>query len=64
MAYVRRRWTKADNVSTTLVESYRDEAGRPRQHILANLYQEVCWMILIIFLQIISLDNNHKDHIL
>ena len=28
------------SVSTTLVESYRDEAGRPRQRILANLHGE------------------------
>jgi hypothetical protein len=40
MAYVRKRTTKAGSVSTTLVESYRDETGRPRQRILANLHGE------------------------
>jgi hypothetical protein len=40
MAYVRRRTTKAGTVSTALVEAYRDEAGRPRQRLLANLYGE------------------------
>jgi hypothetical protein len=40
MAYVRKRTTKAGSVSTTLVESYRDESGRPRQRVLANLHGE------------------------
>ena len=40
MAYIRKRTTKAGSVSTTLVESYRDETGRPRQRILANLHGE------------------------
>lgn len=40
MAYIRTRITKAGSVSTTLVESYRDETGRPRQRILANLHGE------------------------
>jgi hypothetical protein len=40
MAYVRRRTTKAEAVSTALVESYRDENGRPRQRLLANLHGE------------------------
>jgi hypothetical protein len=40
MAFVRERTTKAGSVSTTLVESYRDETGRPRQRILANLHGE------------------------
>ena len=40
MAYIRQRTTKAGSVSTTLVESYRDEMGRPRQRILANLHGE------------------------
>ena len=40
MAYVRKRTTKAGSVSTTLVESYRDETGRPRQRVLANLHGE------------------------
>ena len=40
MAYVRTRTTKAGSVSTTLVEAYRDEMGRPRQRILANLHGE------------------------
>jgi len=38
MAFVRQRTTKAGGVSTTLVESYRDAAGKPRQRVLANLY--------------------------
>ncbi len=38
MAFVRRRTTTAGAVSTTLVEAYRDENGRPRQRILANLH--------------------------
>jgi hypothetical protein len=40
MAYVRTRTTKTGQVSTTLVESYRDESGRPRQRILTNLHGE------------------------
>ena len=40
MAYIRKRTTKAGSVSTTLVESYRDEMGRPRQRVLANLHGE------------------------
>ena len=40
MAYVRKRTTKAGMVSTALVEAYRDEQGRPRQRILANLHGE------------------------
>ena len=38
MAFVRRRTTKAGTVSTALVEAYRDERGRPRQRVLANLH--------------------------
>ncbi len=38
MAFVRSRTTKAGTVSTALVESYRDEDGKPRQHVLVNLY--------------------------
>jgi hypothetical protein len=40
MAYVRTRTTKSGAVSTALVESYRDEMGRPRQRLLANLHGE------------------------
>jgi len=40
MAYVRKRTTKAGSLSTTLVESYRDKSGRPRQRVLANLHGE------------------------
>jgi hypothetical protein len=40
MAYVRKRSTKAGSVSTTLIEAYRDESGRPRQRVLANLHGE------------------------
>ena len=38
MAHVRHRTTKAGSLSTALVESYRDDRGRPRQRTLANLY--------------------------
>jgi hypothetical protein len=40
MAYVRRRSTKSGGVSTALVESYRNDQGRPRQRLLANLCGE------------------------
>src|SRR5262249_10915318 len=40
MAFVRKRITKAGSVSTTLVEAYRDDQGRPRQRVLANLHGE------------------------
>jgi hypothetical protein len=40
MTYIRRRSTKAGSVSTALVESYRDDKGRPRQRLLANLHGE------------------------
>jgi hypothetical protein len=40
MTHVRRRTTKAGSISTALVESYRDEKGRPRQRLLANLHGE------------------------
>ena len=38
MAFIRRRVTERGTTSTTLVEAYRDEEGRPRQRVLANLY--------------------------
>ena len=38
MAYIKRRTTKSGDLSTALVESYRNEAGKPRQRILANLH--------------------------
>jgi hypothetical protein len=40
MAFVVRRTTKAGSLSTALVESYRDEQGRPRHRLLANLHGE------------------------
>jgi hypothetical protein len=40
MAYVRQRTTKAGALSTALVEAYRDEQGRPRQGVLANMQGE------------------------
>jgi chromosome segregation ATPase len=40
MAYVKTRTTGAGSVSTALVEAYRDESGRPRQRLLANLHGE------------------------
>ena len=38
MAFVRKRETPAGNLSTTLVEPYRDARGKPRQRVLANLF--------------------------
>ena len=38
MAFIRKRRTSSGNLSTALVEPYRDNAGRPRQRVLANLY--------------------------
>lgn len=38
MAFVRRRTTSGGTLVTTLMESYRDERGRPRQRTLANLH--------------------------
>ena len=38
MAFVRRRTTAAGTLVTTLMESYRDPEGRPRQRTLANLH--------------------------
>ena len=40
MPFTRKRTSKAGSISTTLVESYRNEAGRPRIRILANLHGE------------------------
>jgi hypothetical protein len=40
MAYVKTRTTKAESISTALVEAYRDEKGRPRQRVLASLHGE------------------------
>ena len=40
MAFVRKRETKTGAISTALVEAYRDDQGRPRQRVLANLYGE------------------------
>ena len=38
MAFIRKRTTSSGNLSTALVEPYRDSAGKPRQRVLANLY--------------------------
>jgi hypothetical protein len=38
MAFIRKRTTKTGALSTALVESYRDEFGRPRLRLLANLH--------------------------
>ncbi len=38
MAFVRRRRTPGGTLVTTLMESFRDEQGRPRQRTLANLH--------------------------
>jgi hypothetical protein len=40
MAYVKIRKSTSGAISTALVEAYRDEKGRPRQRILANLHGE------------------------
>jgi hypothetical protein len=40
MAYVKTRKLRSGAISTALVEAYRDEKGRPRQRILANLHGE------------------------
>jgi hypothetical protein len=40
MAYVRRRVTSSGSFSTALVEAYRDDRGRPRQRLLANMHGE------------------------
>ncbi len=40
MAYVKTRTTRSGAISTALVEAYRDEKGRPRQRVLANLHGE------------------------
>jgi hypothetical protein len=40
MAYVKNRKLPSEAISTSLVEAYRDEKGRPRQRILANLHGE------------------------
>jgi hypothetical protein len=40
MAYVRRRTSKNGIASTTLVEAYRNDQGRPRHRVLANLHGE------------------------
>src|SRR5512143_773567 len=37
MAFIRKRITKNRIVSTALVEAYRDENGKPRQRLIANL---------------------------
>ena len=38
MAFIRRRVTERGTTSTALVEAFRDDMGRPRQRVLANLY--------------------------
>ena len=38
MAFVKKRTTKSGSITTTLVESFRDEKSRPRQRVLANLH--------------------------
>ena len=38
MAFIRKRRTSSGNLSTALVEPYRNSAGKPRQRVLANLY--------------------------
>ena len=39
-AYIVRRTTRAGQLCTALVESYRDEQGRPRRRLLTNLHGE------------------------
>jgi len=38
MAFVRRRVTKTGEISTALMESYRDTDGKSRHRVLANLH--------------------------
>ena len=38
MAFIRKRQTSSGNISTALVESFRDARGKPRQRVLANLH--------------------------
>ncbi len=38
MAFIRKRRTSSGNLSTALVEPYRNSTGKPRQRVLANLY--------------------------
>jgi hypothetical protein len=40
MAFVRTRRSKAGAISTVLLEAYRDDQGRPRHRVLANLHGE------------------------
>jgi hypothetical protein len=40
MAYVKIRRSRSGATSTALIEAYRDDKGRPRQRILANLHGE------------------------
>lgn len=40
MAYVKTRRLRSEAISSALVEAYRDDQGRPRQRILANLHGE------------------------
>ena len=41
MAYVKTRTTSSGAISTALVEAFRDDKGRPRQRVLANLHGEL-----------------------
>jgi hypothetical protein len=58
MTHVRRRITKAGSVSTALVESYRDENGRPRNRLLANLHGEPDTISALAKLEVM---RKHKD---
>ena len=65
MAYVRTRATKAGSVSTTLVESYRDEMGRPRQRTLANLHGEpdtLRALAKLVSLHDVLLEQREEEH--
>jgi hypothetical protein len=50
--------TKAGSVSTSLVESYRDDKGRPRQRLLANLHGEPDTVSALAKLKVM---RKHKD---
>jgi hypothetical protein len=58
MPHVRRRDTKAGSVSTALVESYRDELGRPRQRLIANLHGQPDTLSALAKLEVM---RKHKD---
>jgi len=63
MPFVRTRTTKAGTLSTALVEAYRDEQGRPRQRLLANLHGETDTLRALakIWVRCEGLDEHSKE---